>query len=83
MFLQFHVLVVKGYVFKNNLNVFQINYQNLFIYFQIQLEHSSTSYMCTSCLHNISENKPSLYQVPNKISTNKIIPLVQNLTQLK
>ncbi len=37
----------------------------------------------TSCLHNISENKPPLYQVLNKISRNKIVPLVQKLTQLK
>jgi hypothetical protein len=39
--------------------------------------------MYTSCLHNISKNKPPLYKVPNKISKNKIIPLVQTLTQLK
>ncbi len=48
-------LVVKSYVFKNNLNVFQIKCQKqLFIYFQIQRELSSTSYICTSCLCNIN-----------------------------
>jgi hypothetical protein len=31
-FLYFHVLVMKVYVFKNNLNVFQINYQNNFLH---------------------------------------------------
>jgi hypothetical protein len=32
MFLWFHVLVMKGYVLKNNLNVFQINCQDNFLY---------------------------------------------------
>jgi hypothetical protein len=54
--------------------------KQLFIYFQIQIETSSTTYICISCLHNISENKLPLYQVPNKIYKNKIIPLVQKLT---
>jgi len=54
-----------------------------YIYFQIQIKPSSTSYICTSFLHNISENKPPLYQVPNNFFRNKIIPLVQKLTQLK
>jgi hypothetical protein len=53
------------------------------IYFQIQIKPSSTSYICTSCLHNISENKPPLYQVSNKISRNKIISLIKKLTQLE
>ncbi len=34
-------------------------------------------------LHNISENKPPLYQVPNKISRNKIISSIQKLKQLE
>jgi hypothetical protein len=53
------------------------------IYFPSQIKPSSTSYICTSCLQNISENKPPLYQVPNKISRNKIILVVQKLTQLE
>ncbi len=57
--------------------------RQLSIYFQIQIKLSSTSYICTSCLHNISENKPPLYQVPNKISINKIISSIQKLTQLE
>jgi hypothetical protein len=57
--------------------------RQLFIYFQIQIEPNSTTYICTSCLHNISENKPPLYQVSNNFFRNKIIPLVQKLTQLK
>jgi hypothetical protein len=77
---------MKGYVFKTNL-IFkyflnQLSKQ-LSIYFQIQIKFSSTSYTCTSCLHNISENKSLLYQVQNHISKNKIIPLVQKLTQLE
>jgi hypothetical protein len=52
------------------------------IYFQIQIKSSSTSYICIIYLHNISENKPHLYQIPKKISRNKIIPLIQKLTQL-
>ncbi len=51
-------------------------------YFQIQIEPSSTSYICTSCLHNMNANKPPLYQVPIKIFKNKIIPWIQKLTQL-
>jgi hypothetical protein len=55
---------------------------NFYIYiYLIQIEHNSTSYICINCLHNISENKPPLYQVPNEISRNKIIPLVQKLTK--
>ncbi len=30
-------------------------------------------------LHNISENKQPLYQIPNKISRNKIIPSIKNV----
>jgi hypothetical protein len=45
--------------------------KQLFIYFQIQIKPSSTLYICTSCLRNISDNKPPLYQVLNKISRNK------------
>jgi hypothetical protein len=55
----------------------------LSICFQIQIELSSTSCICPSCLHNSIENKPPLYQVANKIPRNKIIPLVQKLTQLE
>ncbi len=33
--------------------------------------------------NNINENKPPLYEVPNKIYRNKIIPLVHKLTQFK
>ncbi len=54
----------------------------LFIYFQIQVEYNSISYICISFLHNISENKPPLYPVLNKISRIKIIPSIQKLTQL-
>jgi hypothetical protein len=57
--------------------------RQLSIYFKIQIEPSSTSYSCTSCLHNISENKSPLYQVPNKISKNKIIPSFKKWTQLE
>jgi hypothetical protein len=35
--------------------------RQLSIYFQIQIEPSSTSYICTSHLHNINENKPLLH----------------------
>jgi hypothetical protein len=45
--------------------------KQLSIYFQIQIKPSSTSYMCTSCFHNISENKPPLYQVSNEFFINK------------
>jgi len=45
--------------------------EHQYIYFQIQIEPSSTSYICTNCLHNISENKSPLYQVLNKFR-NKI-----------
>ncbi len=48
-----------------------------------QIEPSSTSYICTSCLHNINENKLPLYQVLNIISKNTIIPSIQKLTQLE
>jgi len=37
----------------------------------------------SSCLHNISEIKPPLYQIVNKIFRNKIIPSIQKLTQLE
>jgi (p)ppGpp synthase/HD superfamily hydrolase len=57
--------------------------KQLSIYFLIQIEPSSTSYICTSYLHNISENKPPIYQALNYFFGNKIIPLVQKLTQLK
>ncbi len=57
--------------------------KQLFIYFQIQIKASLTSYICTSCLCNINENKKTLYQVPNKKFKNKIIPSIQKLTQLK
>jgi hypothetical protein len=56
--------------------------RQLSIYFQIQIESNSTSYIGTSCLCNISENKTPLYQVPNKILKYKIIPSVLKLTQL-
>jgi hypothetical protein len=39
--------------------------------------------MCTSCFHNIGENKPPLYQVSNKKIINKKNSLVQKLTQLE
>jgi hypothetical protein len=57
--------------------------RQLTIYFQIQIKPSSTSYICTSYLHNIVKNKPRLYQVPNKVFRNKIIPSIQKLTQLE
>jgi len=57
--------------------------KQLSIYFQIQIKLSSTSYICMNCLNIINENKPPLYQVPNQIHRNKIIPLVQKLTQLE
>jgi hypothetical protein len=56
--------------------------KQLSIYFQIQIKPSSTTYICTSCLHNISENKPALNQTPNNCFWNKIIPSVQKLIQL-
>ncbi len=65
--------------FLNNLNVFQNQLlKQLSVYFQIQIERSSTLYIYTSFLHNSSENKLPSYQIPNKISTNKIISLIQN-----
>jgi hypothetical protein len=45
--------------------------------------HGFSIYPLISCLHNVNENKPPLYQVLNKIYKNKIIPLVQKLTQIK
>jgi hypothetical protein len=57
--------------------------KQLSIYFQIQIKLSSTSYICMSFKNNINENKPLLYQIPNKIHRNKIIPLVQKITQLE
>ncbi len=57
--------------------------KQLSIYFQIQIKLNSTSYICISCLNIINENKPPLYQIPYIIHRNKIIPLVQKLTQLK
>ncbi len=71
---------MKGYVlkvikcFSNKLSI------QLFAYFQIQIKPSSTSYICTSWLHNINENKRFFYQVLNIFSGNKIIPLVKKLT---
>jgi hypothetical protein len=56
--------------------------RQLSIYFKIQIKLNSASYICTSCLHNISEYNPS-YQVRNKISKSKIIPSVQKLTQFE
>jgi hypothetical protein len=54
-----------------------------FYIFQIQIKLSLTLYICTSCLHNISGNKPPLYQVSNKKFKNKIIPSIHKLTQLE
>jgi hypothetical protein len=48
-----------------------------------QIEPGYTSYICTSYLHNVNENKLALCWVLNRIFKNKIIPLVQKLTQLK
>jgi hypothetical protein len=50
--------------------------KQFYMYFQIQIEPISTSYICTNYLHNISKNKPPLYQiqVPNIIFRSKIIP---------
>jgi len=56
--------------------------KKLSTYFQIQIKINSTSYICTSCLRNINENKPPLYQVRIKKKL-KIIPLIQKLTQLE
>jgi len=58
--------------FFNKLNVSQINCQNNFLHtFKIPIKPNSTSYICTSCLHNINENKPPLYQEPNKFFKTK------------
>lgn len=46
-----------------------------FVYFQIEIEPNSTTYICTSCLYNIYEDKSPIYQVTNKNSRNTIIPL--------
>jgi hypothetical protein len=56
--------------------------KQLLIHCQIQIEPNSITYICTSCLHDINKNKTPLYQVPNKICKNKIIPLIQISTQL-
>jgi hypothetical protein len=66
--------------FKNKL----IFFSNIMLeHLQIQIERSSTTYICTSSLHNINKNKTILYQVPNKICRNKIIPLVHILIQFE
>jgi len=57
--------------------------RQFFIYFEIQIKPSSTSYIYTSCLHNISENNPPLYQISNEISRNKFSSSIQKLTQLE
>jgi hypothetical protein len=51
--------------------------------FQIQIKPNSTSYICTSCLHNINETKHPLYEILIIIFRNKIIPFVQKLRQLE
>jgi hypothetical protein len=43
------------------------------MYIEIQIKPSSISYIWTSCLHTINENKPPLYQVINNFLSNKII----------
>jgi len=59
-------------------------YQNNFsTYFQIQIKLISASYICTSFLHNINENKSPLYEILNNIFRKKIIPSIQKLRQLK
>jgi hypothetical protein len=55
----------------------------MFPYFQIQIKPSITTYICTSCLHNINKNQSHVYQMLNKISQRKIIPLIERLTHLK
>jgi hypothetical protein len=45
--------------------------KQLLVHFQIQIEPNSTTYICTSCLHDINGNKTPLYQVPNKICKKK------------
>jgi len=55
-------------VFKNP----KIQMEHQYIYFQIQIEPNSTSYICTNFLQNINENKPPLYQVLNKKFRKKI-----------
>ncbi len=55
--------------------------KQFFIYFLIQIKSSSTSYICINVLHNISENKPPLYQILNIYFKNKIILSIQKLTQ--
>jgi hypothetical protein len=65
------VIYFKTIFFSNQLS------KQLSIYFQIQIEFNSTSYICTSCLHNIIVNIPPLYQIPNNFFKNKIVPLVQ------
>jgi hypothetical protein len=49
--------------------------QQFSIFFQIQIKYSSTSYICTSCLYNIDEDKQLLYQEPNRIWKTRIIKI--------
>jgi hypothetical protein len=59
-------LVVKGYVFLNNLNVFQINYQNNFLYtfkFKWKLVQHHT-YVQVICVLLMKINQPYIkYQI--------------------
>jgi hypothetical protein len=75
---------MKGYFFKKKLKYFLNKLlKQLFTYFQIQIKPSITTYICTSCLHNINRNQPHVYEMLNKISQRKIILLIERLTHLK
>jgi hypothetical protein len=49
--------VMKGYMFIKQVNIFQILLQQLSKYFQVQVKPNLTLYICSSCLHNIDEDK--------------------------
>jgi hypothetical protein len=52
-------------------------------HFNIEEKNEIKLYVCYNCLNNFNKNKTPLYLVPNSISRNEIIPLVQRLTQLE
>jgi len=52
------------------------NKLSLQLFVHLKIQPSSTLYICTSCLHNINEDKLPLYQVSNIIPKREIVPLV-------
>jgi hypothetical protein len=75
MFSWFHIFVLKDYVLKTLKHFSNKLSKQLFVYFQIEIEPNSRTYICTSFFYNINEDKQPLHQVSNEISRNTIIPL--------